>query len=246
MSALLSTKRSRLPRPRSVLSRVALRDMAGARASRSSSTRSTKRASASILRRALRIWPGNHVNAISGIDELLAEPIAEPDSKDAAHAAQDQRREREEIPTPQRRKVAPPPSRRPFRSTPGSSDPSITHAAGQDHTPGRYYTANVPGAGDEEPARAPEQGTSHQRHVFRAMAWRGVSARVLLGQIASGPARSVSRRYGWRGFCRFLLLCRFPKRSDVRGSDAPAAGAIDRAQLLSPSPVPGHRVEPAL
>ena len=31
---------------------------------------------------------------------LLAEPIAEPDSKDAAHAAQDQRREREQVPAP--------------------------------------------------------------------------------------------------------------------------------------------------
>jgi hypothetical protein len=31
---------------------------------------------------------------------LLAEPIAEPDSKDAAHTAQDQRRKREEVPTP--------------------------------------------------------------------------------------------------------------------------------------------------
>src|SRR5678815_3242280 len=98
MSALLSTKRSRLPRPRRLFSRVAFRDVVGARASRSRSTRSTRRASDSIRRRALRMWPGNQVNAISGLVTLLAEPIAEPDSKDAAHAAQDQRREREQVP----------------------------------------------------------------------------------------------------------------------------------------------------
>src|SRR5580765_7070096 len=106
MSAFLSTNRSRLPRPRSVFSRVALRDVAGARASRSSSTKSTKRASDSIRRRALRMWPGNQVNAISGLVTLLAEPIAEPDSKDAADAAQDQRREREQVSSPERRQVA--------------------------------------------------------------------------------------------------------------------------------------------
>jgi hypothetical protein len=32
------------------------------------------------------------------LGELLAESIAEPDSKDAAHATQDQRRKREEVP----------------------------------------------------------------------------------------------------------------------------------------------------
>ena len=60
----------------------------------------------------------------------------------------------------------------------------------------------------------------------------GKAPRALLGP--------VTRRCGWRGFCRFLLLSRFPKRSDVKGSNGPAARLIDGAQLASRTPrLPG-------
>ena len=212
MSALLSTKRSRLPRPRRVFSRVALRDVAGARASRSSSTRSTRRASASIRRRALRMWPGNQVNAISGLQSY----------------SRTDRRARFQGCRPRRSGSA--------TRTRSSSPP---HAAGQDHRGTRSILH-----GNMFPTRAMKTSLGARRGhkplndaLFRATPSRErIRHAHCSGKSPRAPLGPVSRRYGWRGFCRFLLLCRFPKRSDVRGPNGPAAGLIDGAQLAFNKP----------